>query len=95
MYVCHGTCGLIAGFYTRGPYQFRVFLVYFAWRHKKKLHKMNTDNERKQKRLRIRRDRERQARAQETAKEKEVRLAKRREKHRALKIQGNHCTGCQ
>ncbi len=34
------------------------------------------DNERKQERLRIRRDRERQARAQETAEEKEVRLAK-------------------
>ena len=31
MYVCNGTfVGLIAGFYTRGPYQFRVFLVYFA-----------------------------------------------------------------
>ena len=69
--------------------------VFYNWRHKKKLHKMNTDNERKQERLRIRRDRERQARAQETAEEKEVRLAKRREKHRALKIQGNHCTGCQ
>ena len=47
------------------------------WRHKKKLHKMNPDNESKQERLRIRRDRHRQARAQETAEEKEVRLAKR------------------
>ncbi len=37
---------------------------------------MNPDNERKQERFRIRRDRERQARAQETAEEKEVRLAK-------------------
>ncbi len=74
-------CGLIAGFCTRGPYQFRVFL--FCTSDKKKLH---PDNESKQERLRIRRDRERQARAQETAEEKEVRLAKRREKHRALKF---------
>ncbi len=29
-YVCMVRAGLIAGFYTRGPYQFRVFLVYFA-----------------------------------------------------------------
>ncbi len=49
---------------------------------------MNPDNESKQERLRIRRDRDTQARAQETTEEKEVRLAKRREKHRALKIQG-------
>ena len=101
MYVCMYVMvsrpyGLIAGFYTRGPYQFRVFsCILHNWRHKKKLHKMNPDNESKQERLRIRRDRDRQARAQETAEEKEVRLAKRREKHRALKIQGNHCTGCQ
>ena len=30
MYVMVRWYGLIAGFYTRGPYQFRVFLVYFA-----------------------------------------------------------------
>ena len=32
MYVCYGngTVGLIAGFYTCGPYQFSVFFVYFA-----------------------------------------------------------------
>ncbi len=48
--------------------------------------------ERKQERLRIRRDRERQARAQETAEEREVRLAKRREKQRALNIQGKLCS---
>ncbi len=55
-----------------------ISCILHNWRHKKKLHKMNTDNERKQEKLRIRRDRERQARAQETAEEKEVRLAKRR-----------------
>ncbi len=46
---------------------------------------MNTDNERKQERLRIRRDRERQARAQETAEEKVVRLAKRKQQSPVLK----------
>ncbi len=61
-------------------------LIVFCTSDKKKFHKMNPDNESKQERQRIRRDRERQATAQETAEEKEVRLAKRREKHRALKF---------
>ena len=95
MYVCHGTYGLIAGFYTCGPYQFRVFPTLHNWRHKKKLHKMNPDNESKQERLRIRRDRERQARAQETAEEKEVKLAKRKQQKNSFsQTRSPHDTLC-
>ena len=85
LYVCHGTSVRPdSRFLHTRSLPISCILIVFCTSDKKKLHKMNPDNESKQERLRIRRDRERQARAQETAEEKEVRLAKRREKHRAL-----------
>ncbi len=87
LYVCHGTSVRPdSRFLHTRSLPISCILIVFCTSDKKKLHKMNPDNESKQERLRIRRDRERQARAQETAEEKEVRLAKRREKHRALKF---------